>query len=447
MSLKPYPEYKTSGVEWLGDVPAHWDITPLGQHFVLRSQTVSDKEFAPLSVTMSGIVPQMENVAKTDNGDSRKLVRRGDFVINSRSDRRGSSGIADRDGSVSMISIVLVPRGIEPRFTHHLLRSVPFQEEFYRFGTGIVADLWSTRFSSMKSIRLALPDKIEQVAIADYLDRELIEIDAFIADQEELITLLEERRTATITHAVTGGLNPNVQMKDSNLDWLGKVPEHWRVGPSKYTAAITLGKMLQPDARNAGDQQYPYLRAANVKPQGRLDLQSKKTMWFSRAEANRLNLCSGDVVIVEGGVGGYGRAAYIDDDLGGWAFQNSIVRLRPYEGFSGRFLAYVFLHLRAVGYISMTASVTSMPHFTAEKVAATMLAWPEGHEQVRIATHLDRETAEIDAAIADAREAITLSKERRAAVISAAVTGKIDVRGLMSPASTNEVGAESIGVA
>ncbi len=151
-----YSEYKNSGLEWLGDLPAHWRVKRLGQFFEERREKVSDKDFPALSVTKKGIVPQLENAAKTDAGDNRKLVLTNDFVINSRSDRKGSSGISPHDGSVSLISIVMKPKGINPGFVHHLLRSYPFQEEFYRYGKGIVADLWSTNSSEMKNI--LIPD-------------------------------------------------------------------------------------------------------------------------------------------------------------------------------------------------------------------------------------------------------------------------------------------------
>ena len=143
---KPYPEYKDSGVEWLGELPEAWQVKRLGQYLFERREKCSDKEYLPLSVTKNGIVPQLDTAAKSDAGDNRKLVRKDDFVINSRSDRKGSSGISNLDGSVSLISIVLELRSIEPQFVHHLLRSYPFQEEFYRFGKGIVADLWSTNY-------------------------------------------------------------------------------------------------------------------------------------------------------------------------------------------------------------------------------------------------------------------------------------------------------------
>jgi type I restriction enzyme S subunit len=131
----------------LQHVPKNWRIERLGQLFSERKEKVSDEDFEPLSVTKNGIVPQMEHVAKSDDSGNRKKVCIGDFVINSRSDRKGSSGLSDYDGSVSLISIVLEPLHGHPRFLHHLMKSYAFQEEFYRFGHGIVVDLWTTRFS------------------------------------------------------------------------------------------------------------------------------------------------------------------------------------------------------------------------------------------------------------------------------------------------------------
>jgi type I restriction enzyme S subunit len=141
MSFPLYESYKDSGVEWLGEVPEHWAVKRLGFYFNERREKVSDKVFEPLSVTKNGILPQLETAAKTDDGDNRKKVCSGDFVINSRSDRKGSSGLAKQDGSVSLINTVLAPYSeIDGHFAHHLFRSVLFQEEFYRYGKGIVAD-------------------------------------------------------------------------------------------------------------------------------------------------------------------------------------------------------------------------------------------------------------------------------------------------------------------
>ena len=132
--------------------PPNWSLYRLGQLFRERKEKGSDKDFPPLSVTMKGIVPQLETAAKTDDGDNRKIVRIGDYVINSRSDRKGSGGVSEHEGSVSLISIVLEPKNTDQRFAHHLLRSPAFQEEFYRWGNGIVADLWTTRYGDMKNM-------------------------------------------------------------------------------------------------------------------------------------------------------------------------------------------------------------------------------------------------------------------------------------------------------
>ena len=223
MSFPRYINYQASGLNWLGDVPAHWDLRRLGYYFGERREKVSDKDYQPLSVTRNGIVPQLDTAAKTDDGDNRKRVCKGDFVINSRSDRKGSAGLSELDGSVSLISTVLKPKeSVHGPFIHHLLRSVPFQEEFYRFGKGIVADLWSTNYSSMSAITLALPTTSEQLAIANFLDRETTKIDALITEQKHLIELLQEKRQAVISHAVIKGLNPNAPMKDSGVEWLGR---------------------------------------------------------------------------------------------------------------------------------------------------------------------------------------------------------------------------------
>ena len=153
----------TAGI-MTANVPSHWKMFRLGQLFEERKQKGSDAEFPALSVTKQGIVPQLDTAAKTDDGENRQIIRAGDFVINSRSDRKGSSGLSDRDGSTSQISIVLQPRNIFPRFAHHLLRSTAFQEEFYKWGHGIVADLWTTRFRDMKNIHRFQTNKQREIA-------------------------------------------------------------------------------------------------------------------------------------------------------------------------------------------------------------------------------------------------------------------------------------------
>ena len=166
---------------WLGRIPEEWRLSKIGSLYSLRNEKVSDKDYPPLSVTMKGIVPQLESAAKTDDGDNRKLVRVGDFAINSRSDRRGSCGISKYDGSVSLINTVLMPRAeMNPNYYDWLFHTALFADEFYKWGHGIVDDLWTTRWQEMKRIVVPVPSIPEQEIIANFLDDAVTKIDAAI---------------------------------------------------------------------------------------------------------------------------------------------------------------------------------------------------------------------------------------------------------------------------
>ena len=179
-------EMKKSHAEWLSDIPFDWELSNIGSLYVVRNTKVSDRDYPPLSVTMKGVVPQLETAAKTDAHDDRKLVKKGDFAINSRSDRRGSCGIADRDGSVSLINTILAPRSeMNPNYYNWLFHSTMFADEFYRWGHGIVDDLWTTRWQEMKKIDVPVPSYHEQEAIAQALDCVCAKIDALLDNQEK----------------------------------------------------------------------------------------------------------------------------------------------------------------------------------------------------------------------------------------------------------------------
>ena len=227
--------YILNNPAWLGEIPSHWDCKKIGSLFTERKVKVSDKEYPPLSVAKIGVVPQLDTAVKTDAGDNRKLVRIGDFVINSRSDRKGSCGVSELDGSVSLINIVLTPRNLwNSRYVHYLLRSQPFSEEYYRNGRGIVADLWTTRYSEMKSILLPVPPRSEQDQIVRFLDWKVSSINKLISVKRKQIALLHERQSVHISHIITHGLRNGVAAKASGAEWLGDIPEHWHTMRCKY---------------------------------------------------------------------------------------------------------------------------------------------------------------------------------------------------------------------
>jgi type I restriction enzyme S subunit len=279
--------------------------------------------------------------------------------------------------------------------------------------------------SRYRALSVPLPPPEEQRAIADFLDQETARIDALVAKQEELIELLRERRSELIADSVTG--HNSGEALEENVSWLGSPPAGWKLGQVKHFGVVTLGKMLQSNDTGT-DVLAPYMRAANVQPDGVLSLEDVKSMWFKPRELRVLDLRAGDVVVVEGGIGGYGRAGFIAESLVGWGFQNSINRIRPLANYDGRYLTYFLLMARQKGFIKVYCNIVSMPHLTAEKLEAMPMFVPPPDEQRRIADQLDEQTSRIDTLIAKAQEHIVLAKERRSALITAAVTGELDVR-------------------
>lgn len=224
-----------SGLKWLGEIPEHWTLTRIGGLYSVRNEKVSDKDFQPLSVTNKGILPQLETAAKTNDGDNRKLVRVGDFAINSRSDRRGSCGISPLDGSVSLINIVMMPRKkMVPKYYEWLFHTVQFGDENYAWGHGIVDDLWTTGWQEMKKIAIPMPPIEEQKVIADYLDKRCVEIDSLSDDIQAEIETLEQYKRSCITELVTKGVNSTAEYVDSGIQWIGEMPKHWKCIRGKY---------------------------------------------------------------------------------------------------------------------------------------------------------------------------------------------------------------------
>ena len=186
-------EMKDSGVKWLDKIPTEWEITRIANIYTPRNIKVSDRDYPPLSVTMKGILPQLETAAKTNAHDDRKLVKKGDFAINSRSDRRGSCGISPCDGSVSLINTILSPKKeMNPEYYNWLFHTIQFADEFYANGHGIVDDLWTTNWQDMKKILIPVPNIEMQKKIGMFLNHKCSQLDSLIADIQKEIETLEE---------------------------------------------------------------------------------------------------------------------------------------------------------------------------------------------------------------------------------------------------------------
>ena len=248
---------KSSNTEWLGDIPAEWDVAQIGNYYELRNEKVSDYDFEPLSVTMKGIVPQLATAAKSDDHSNRKLVKKGDFVINSRSDRRGSCGISPFDGSVSLINTVMEPRGkMNPQYYNWLFHTEQFADEFYKWGHGIVDDLWTTRWQEMKKILIVAPSPDEQQAIADYLDETCSKIDEIIAEAKASIDEYKNLREAVISNATTRGIKKNRSMKSSGAEWVLEIPSDWDMIPAKVLFSQSNERKHADDVQLTASQKY-----------------------------------------------------------------------------------------------------------------------------------------------------------------------------------------------
>lgn len=203
--VNPNVKFKATNIPWLPEIPEHWEMSKVSSHFRQRNVKVSDKEYPALSVSKMGVTPQLDNVALSNaEGNSRKLVKIGDYAVNSRSDRKGSCGVSQYEGSVSLITIVLEPFDIDRGYVHYLFRSNPWIEEFYRNGRGIVADLWTTNYQMMKGMYLPVPPLSEQRSIVSYITERTSKIDMLIEKLTKEIECIKEYKQRLISDVVTG---------------------------------------------------------------------------------------------------------------------------------------------------------------------------------------------------------------------------------------------------
>lgn len=422
-------EMKDSGIEWVGTIPQDWQLSKIGNLYTQRNEKVSDKDYQPLSVTMQGILPQLATAAKTDDGDNRKLVRVGDFAINSRSDRRGSCGISPLDGSVSLINIILTPRtAMHPGYYNWIFHTTLFADEFYKWGHGIVADLWTTRWQEMKSITVPVPEYAEQERIAAFLDAECAEIDTVLEKTRASIEEYKKLKQAVITQAVTKGIRGDRPMKDSGIEWIGEIPAGVPISRVGLHFDIVLGKMLCSAPVDDNYTLESYYCAADVHFEG-LSNGEKKKMWFSPDEKEQYCVKSGDLLVVEGGAGAGGCAIAASTDVPIY-IQNSIMIVRS-KGISNiRYLRYLLECLVKKGYIDVVCNKATIPHFTKDKLANVPFIVFSQSEQEEIAEYLNEKCAGIDALIAKKQQYLTEIETYKKSLIYEYVTGKKEVHPL-----------------
>ena len=404
---------KDSGIEWVGTIPFDWKTGRIGSLYSLRNTKVSDKDYPPLSVTMKGIVPQLDTAAKTNAHDDRKLVKKGDFAINSRSDRRGSCGISNYDGSVSLINTVLTPRGkMIPGYYNWLFHTTNFGDEFYKWGHGIVDDLWSTNWQDMKKIIIPIPPLKEQECISAYLNSRCSEIDILSTKIQSEIDTLEEYKKSVITEAVTKGLNPNAKMKDSGIQWIGKIPSHWNSG--------RIGGLYSVRNTKVSDKDYPPLSVTmkGIVPQ--LETAAKTNDGDNRKLVKKGDFAINSRSDRRGSCG-------ISDYDGSVSLINTV--LTPRTTMVPSYYNWLFhtVNFADEFYKWGHGIVDDLWSTNWQDMKKIIIPIPPLSEQTAIANYLNRRISEIDATLNEKKEQLSTLTEYKKSVIYEYVTGKKEV--------------------
>lgn len=429
--MKKYDKYKQAEeAVWYDSIPISWTSTKMREVFSERREKVSDKDYPPLSVGKMGVVPQLDTAVKTDNGDNRKLIRKGDFAINSRSDRKGSGGMSNYDGSASLIITVLKPHHeLNVNFYHYLLRNHYFSEEFYRNGKGLVSDLWTTKWEEMRNIYIPIPSRDEQDQIVRYLDWQVSKINHLIHSYQKQIKLLEERKVALIDHAVTKGIDSKAPMKSISGNWMGAIPAHWRMIPSKRVFVEGKERRRNGDISATASQKYGIISQEEY-----MSRENRRIVVANQGLDDWKHVEPGNFVIsLRSFQGGIELC-----EITGCVTWHYIVLL-PQEMVCTQYFKWL---LKSKSYIKALQGTSEfirdgqdLRYSNFVKVDLPLISMDE---QIEIAEYITAEVAKIDNALPTFQKEIELLREYRTRLISDVVTGKIDVRDVVIPDYTPE---------
>ncbi len=420
--MQRYDTYKDSGVKWLGEIPSHWEVIK-SKYLWKESFSISENGNEELlSVSQYDGITPAKGDSRSESLKGYKIVSENDLVINIMLAWMGGLGVSKFDGIVSPAYCVYkLTKDSNPKYLHYLYKTPLYLAEFARHSTGVIPSRWRMYTDDFGQVVSLLPPRKEQDAIVEYLDEKMAKIDAAIAQQQQMIDLLNERKQIIINRAVTKGLNPNAKMKDSGVEWIGEVPEGWDTCALKKKAKVILGKMLSNNPTN----KYKYICAKDVH-YGEIDTSDLKEMSFTHEERQLYEVKKGDMLIVEGGAGA-GGCAIVKEDLKNIYIQNSIMIVRGTENLLNDYLCFFMQSINQKGYIEYICNKATIPHFTKEKVDAVIIPLPPFKKQVEIVDYLNKAIAPIDDAIKNCQNQISLLQERKQIVINEVVTGKVKV--------------------
>lgn len=434
-----YAEYKDSGVEWVDDIPSTWEVKPVFALFTPEMEKNLDGiETNVLSLSYGRIIQRdVENNhgLLPESFNTYQIVNDGDIILrltDLQNDKRSLRvGLATQKGIITSAYLKLSAlKEIDPKFAYRLLHSYDTTKVFYGMGGGLRQ---SMKFEDFRRLPILVPPKSEQTQIANFLDHETAKIDTLIAKQEKLIELLKEKRQAVISHAVTKGLNPNVAMKDSGVEWLGQVPEHWVIIKGGYIGTL-FGSESVAEEDIVDDGVLPFIKVSSLSVEtfklNSIDwFVTEKRAKFCKAEKNYIVFPKRGAAIFTNKVNVVEIDSVIDPNLMGWKIGK--------KGLT----EYFALLLKTRG-LDDIADVSTVPQINNKHIAPEKFPLPPVKEQSEIITFVGLQLENFENLINAANSAIRLMQERRTALISAAVTGKIDVRDWKHPYKNKDVGME-----
>jgi type I restriction enzyme S subunit len=429
--LKPYPAYKDSGVPWLGGVPEHWGMQRAKCLFRKMNRPVRETDEV-VTCFRDGIVTLRKKRRVRGFTESLKEIgyqgiRRGDLVIHAMDAFAGAVGVADSDGKGTPVYSVCEPRSIaRSHFYAFIVREMARSEWILALAKGIRERSTDFRFDDFASQPVPVPPLLEQAAIARFLDQADRRIQRYIRAKKKLIALLNEQKQAFIHQAVTRGLDPNVRLRPSGVEWLGDVPEHWTLSRLKFEASRIVD-CLHATPQYVAEGVYPAIRTADIEP-GKLRLRTARKVSIEQYNlwTSRLAPRVGDILYSREGER-FGIAALVPDGVSLCISQRMMVfRIRPTQ--ESGFIMWQLNSSHVYAQAAADVIGATSPHVNVERIKNYWIVLPSLREQEQIAASLAAKSQVIEVAVERVRRELELIREYRTRLIADVVTGKLDVR-------------------
>lgn len=426
--MATYESYKDSGVKWLGQIPSHWNTGKMREFFSERRQLSQDGSEMLLSVSeYSGISPSTndngENVSRSASLIGYKKCKASDLIINIMLAWKRGLGISEYDGIVSPAYCVFATHNINPHYANYLLRTDLYTAEFKRNSTGIIESRLRMYPDDFKNIVCVRPPKEEQEAIVAYLDKVTGDIDLAIEAQQKMIDALNERKQIIITRAVTRGLNPDAPLRDSGIDWLGEIPEHWEVRKLKWLISVPLQYGANESPDDYSESLPRYIRITDINSDGTLKKDGAVSLAWNKA--SKYILTKGDVLFARSGAS-VGKT-YLFSENSASCFAGYLIKAECNDLILPEFLVYYSQSSIYENWKNYIFNKATIQNIGADKYSTLLVPLPLVDEQKTILTKLQNDLSPIKQAITDCESMISLLQERKQIIVNEVVTGKTKV--------------------